>query len=342
MKFGIFDQNDRTGRPLAQQYEERLQLAELYDRCGFHCFHMSEHHATSLSTTPSQSVFLAAISQRTRRLRLCPLVYLLPSHHPMRLAEEICMLDHLSQGRFEFGIGRGASPHELETLGVDPARSTQMYAESFEILQQYFQSKTLDFKGKFWSFTDVPVEMQPLQRPHPPVWYAPASPDSAVWPAQRGFNVVCGGPGAALRRITDRYRDAFARANPDVHQAPLIGINRFIVVAESDAEALEIGRNAWPTFYENFIMLWRKHGTQPVNVKLPPNFDQVLEAGQAVAGSPSKVAAQLSQQVEDGAVNYLIGTFIFGDMPHAAALNSVSLFASEVMPAISEINHVMA
>jgi alkanesulfonate monooxygenase SsuD/methylene tetrahydromethanopterin reductase-like flavin-dependent oxidoreductase (luciferase family) len=342
MKFGIFDQNDRSGRPLAQQYEERLQLAELYDESGFYCYHMSEHHATSLSTTPSQSVFLAALSQRTRRLRLCPLVYLLPIHHPMRLAEEICMLDHLSQGRFEFGIGRGASPHELEALGVDSTRSQEMYAESFEIIQQYFKSKTLNFKGQFWSFTDVPVEMQPLQSPYPPVWYAMASPQSAVWPAQHGINAVCGGPIAALRKITDRYREEFARSNTHQQRSPLLGINRFIVVAETDAEALDVARKAWPAFYENFIKLWRKHGTQPVNIKLPPNFDQVLEARQAVVGSPSTVASRLSEQIEEGAVNYLIGTFVFGDMPHAAALNSVGLFASEVKPALSRREHVVA
>ena len=138
MEFGIFDQNDRSGLPLAQQYEERLQMAELYDQSGFYCYHISEHHSTPLSTTPSQNIFLAALAQRTTRLRLCPLVYLLPIHHPMRLAEEICMLDHLSNGRFEFGVGRGASPHELQGLGVDPARAAQMYTEAYEIIQLYF------------------------------------------------------------------------------------------------------------------------------------------------------------------------------------------------------------
>src|SRR5438552_5611285 len=104
MKFGVFDQNDRSGLPLAEQYENRLRLAELYDRLGFHCFHMSEHHSTSLSTTPSPSVWMAALSQRTEKLRLCPLVYLLPTYNPARLYEEICMLDHLSGGRLGLGI----------------------------------------------------------------------------------------------------------------------------------------------------------------------------------------------------------------------------------------------
>src|SRR5258708_3911416 len=98
MKFGVFDQNDRSDLPLAEQYEKRLVLAELYDRLGFDCFHMSEHHGTSLSMTPSPSVWMAALTQRTRRLRLLQICYLLPTYHPVRLFEEICMLDHLSRG----------------------------------------------------------------------------------------------------------------------------------------------------------------------------------------------------------------------------------------------------
>lgn len=338
MKFGIFDQNDRSGMPLAQQYEQRLQLAELYDASGFYCYHLSEHHATPLSTAPSQSVFLAALTQRTRHLQLCPLVYLLPIHHPMRLAEEICMLDHLSQGRFQFGVGRGASPHELQALGVDPAQAQQMYAEAFEVLQLYFRSESLNYQGRFWNFDDVPVEMKPLQEPHPPIWYALASPESTVWPAQNRVNIVCGGPLHRVRAIADRYREEFLRAHPLAEAEPLIGVNRYVIVADTDEAAREIGRQAWPAFYANFIKLWNKHGTQPVNVKLPPGFDEVLASGHAVAGSPATVAAQLKQQLEEGSLNYLIGSFVFGDMPHAQAVRSVQLFAADVMPLLREVD----
>ena len=107
MQFGIFDQNDRGPYPLSEQYEKRLALIGFYDRAGFRTYHVSEHHSTPLNLTPSPSVFLAAVTQRTRRIRLGALVYVLPMHHPLRLAEEICMLDHLSGGRIEIGIGRG-------------------------------------------------------------------------------------------------------------------------------------------------------------------------------------------------------------------------------------------
>src|SRR2546430_15704167 len=120
MKFGILNKNDRGPYPLGEQYENRLQLIEFYDRAGFRTYHMSEHHSTPLNLTPSPSVFLAAVAQRTKRLRFGALVYVLPTHHPLRLAEEICMLDHLSQGRGEVGIRRRALPPELAYFGVAP------------------------------------------------------------------------------------------------------------------------------------------------------------------------------------------------------------------------------
>src|SRR6267142_1111216 len=131
MQFGIFEQNDRGTHPLDEQYENRLKLIEFYDAAGFRTYHMSEHHSTPLSQTPSPGVFLAAVAQRTRRLRLGPLGYVLPAHHPLRLAEEICMLDHLSGGRLEAGVGRGPPPQELKYFGIDPDSAPPMYVEAY-------------------------------------------------------------------------------------------------------------------------------------------------------------------------------------------------------------------
>jgi len=131
-KFGVFDHLDASGAPLAEFYENRLRLAEAYDRIGIHALHIAEHHATPLGMSPSPSVFLAAVAQRTKRLRMGPLVYTLASNHPLRLADEICMLDQLSGGRFELGVGRGVSPIEIEYFGFDPAKSQAMYLEAYQ------------------------------------------------------------------------------------------------------------------------------------------------------------------------------------------------------------------
>src|SRR6201987_2583712 len=119
MKIGVFDHFDADGGSLAALYEWRLKLVEAYDRTGIDIYHLAEHHATPLGMAPSPSVFLSAVAQRTKHLRFGPLVYLLPFYHPIRLAEEIAMLDHLSHGRLELGIGRGQSPIELSLYGQD-------------------------------------------------------------------------------------------------------------------------------------------------------------------------------------------------------------------------------
>jgi alkanesulfonate monooxygenase SsuD/methylene tetrahydromethanopterin reductase-like flavin-dependent oxidoreductase (luciferase family) len=283
-------------------------------------------------------VFLSAVAQRTRHLRLCPLVYLLPIHHPIQLAEEICMLDHLSRGRFDFGVGRGANPHEIEALGRAPEDAVESYTEAFEVLQKYFSSDVLNHAGKFWTTRDMPVVLKPYQSPTPPMWYAAATPDSAPWPARNGFNIICGGPAADVRKISDRYREEFAAARPGA-KAGLIGVWRYVVVAETDAEALRIAEAAWPSFRESFYKLWDRHGTKPARLNLTPDFASMMERGNGVAGSPATVRAYLARQAQDGNLNYLMGHFMFGNMPHAEAMHSVELFAQQVMPAIREASH---
>jgi alkanesulfonate monooxygenase SsuD/methylene tetrahydromethanopterin reductase-like flavin-dependent oxidoreductase (luciferase family) len=109
MRFGIFDHVERRNDVgLAQQYEERLQFAATADAAGFYCYHVAEHHHSPLCLAPNQAVYLAAVAQRTKRLRLSTLVYVLPLHNPIRLIEEICLIDQLSNGRFEVGVGRGS------------------------------------------------------------------------------------------------------------------------------------------------------------------------------------------------------------------------------------------
>src|SRR6266436_6692937 len=134
MEFGIFDHLDRSPSSLADYYEERLAIVELFDRAGFHAYHLAEHHGTPLGMAPSPSVFLAAVAQRTKRLRFGPMVYALPLYHPLRLIEEICMLDQMSGGRLEIGFGRGSVPAELIYYGQKPEEAQQVYAEVIELI----------------------------------------------------------------------------------------------------------------------------------------------------------------------------------------------------------------
>jgi alkanesulfonate monooxygenase SsuD/methylene tetrahydromethanopterin reductase-like flavin-dependent oxidoreductase (luciferase family) len=333
MQFGIFDQNDHGPYPLAEQYEKRLRLIEFYDRAGFRSYHMSEHHATPLNLAPSPSVFLAAVAQRTKRLRFGALVYVLPAHHPLRLAEEICMLDHLSGGRVEVGVGRGASPHELAYFGVDTDQAQSIYLEAYIVIMQALTQGEVNFAGRHYQFTNVPIGLKPLQRPHPPLWYAVPVVEGAAWPAQNGINIVCGGPLQRVRDITDRYRAEWAAVGNAPELLPLLGINRFVVAADSDREAMALGRRAWPQFYKNFMKLWKLHGTQPRYARIPEDFDTLVQNGGAIAGSPTTVRDQVRSMVDASATNYFIGQFSFGDLTQEEVLHSAGIFARELLPA---------
>jgi len=116
----MFDWLDESGRGQGETYAERLQMLELADQAGFYCYHLAEHHATELSTVHSPNLFLSPVAQRTRRIRLGPLSYILPMYEPIRLLEEICMLDQLSGGRFELGLSRGSSGEHIDD---DPDRA---------------------------------------------------------------------------------------------------------------------------------------------------------------------------------------------------------------------------
>jgi alkanesulfonate monooxygenase SsuD/methylene tetrahydromethanopterin reductase-like flavin-dependent oxidoreductase (luciferase family) len=295
--------------------------------------HMSEHHATPLSLTPSPGIFLAAVAQRTKRLRLGPLVYVLPAHHPLRLAEEICMLDQLSNGRLDVGIGRGASAHELGYFGVDPDQASAMYVEAYAVIRQALALPEVNFRGKHYTFENVPIEIKPAQLPHPPFWYAVPVPEGAAWPAQNGINVVCGGPVPKVREITDRYRVEWAAAGHSPDDIPLLGINRFVVAADTDREAMALGRRAWSLFYASFMKLWKKHGTQPRYARIPDNFDAMVENGGAIAGSPGSLRDQVRNMADAAGASYFITQFSFGDLSQEEVLHSAGIFAREVLPA---------
>jgi alkanesulfonate monooxygenase SsuD/methylene tetrahydromethanopterin reductase-like flavin-dependent oxidoreductase (luciferase family) len=338
--FGLFDWVDRRDVPLAQLYEERLQLVEAADAAGFFCYHIAEHHATPLGMTPSPSVFLAAVAQRTRRIRLGPLVYLLPLYSPLRLIGEICMLDHLSGGRLELGVGRGVSPYEVGYHGLDPSRTRAMFQEALAVLVAGMTSERLTYKGEHYRYENVPMELAPLQTPYPPLWYATSNLESVPWAAAAGMHLVGLGPADAYRPFVETYRAVRAehandagRLNPHVTE-PRIGINRQVIVADTDAEAEAIARAVHPRWARSFVKLWADHGDTTYVHRT--NLDAALRSETILAGSPDRVRVQVARLIEATGVDYVIGAFAWGDLTLAQSMRSLRLFAQHVMPAFQE------
>jgi alkanesulfonate monooxygenase SsuD/methylene tetrahydromethanopterin reductase-like flavin-dependent oxidoreductase (luciferase family) len=334
MKFGVFDHMDDAGVPLGRLFADRLRLIEAYDRAGIYGYHLAEHHATPLGCAASPGLFLAAVAQRTSRLRFGPMVYLLPFYHPLRLIEEVCMLDHLSGGRFQLGIGRGVSAFETAAYGLDFGQTQAMYHEAFQVLLQGLASDELNFAGTFYRFDKVPMILRPVQRPHPPLWYGTTIPDNAEWPAANDVNIVSLGLRANVRAVNERYRAARERHGKDA--SPLTGVGRHVVVAETDAAALAIARRAYPRWRESFRWLFRRHGTEPRIIGIyPETFDELAALDNGVAGAPATVREFIAAEIEATGSNYMVAWLAFGDMTVDESLRSLALYSQEVMPAFA-------
>ncbi len=332
MEFGVFDHLDRAGNPLPDYYEDRLKVTEAYDRAGFYGYHIAEHHSTPLGMGPSPNVFLAAVAQRTQRLRFGPMVYVVPLYHPIRLISEICMLDQMSNGRLDISFGRGASPIELEYFGTDPAQSQDIYNEAVEVILAGLTHKRLTFHGKHFDFDDVPMELEPRQKPHPPIWYGAHAPDSAARPARRKLNIVNLDATDEVRLTVASYRKTW-RETQGAAPLPKIGLGRFIVVGKTDAEAMRLASRAYRPWHDSFTFLPRLRRRGQMHPR-PPEFEALMACGQGVAGSPATVRELLAGQMDETGCNYLVGQFTFGDMTLQESLQSIALFVNEVMPGL--------
>jgi alkanesulfonate monooxygenase SsuD/methylene tetrahydromethanopterin reductase-like flavin-dependent oxidoreductase (luciferase family) len=258
----------------------------------------------------------------------------LPLHHPLRLYEEICMLDHMSSGRLMVGVGRGGALLEHQRYGIDPADAPSMYHEAFAVLMQAFERDIVDFDGKYYRYRDYLVQAKPVQRPHPPLWYGAPNAEAVAWAAPRAINVVSLGPPARARAISDRYRVEWEKLGRPAGELPKIGITRHIVVAGSDAQAQRIANEAYPRWRDAMEFLWKRSNVEFVLKDIYPKEFATLQAiGHGVAGSPATVRDYIARLQTETGVNYVLCQMVFGSMGFEQAQQSIGLLASEVMPA---------
>lgn len=336
VRFGIFDHCERNSRAPGVTYQERFKLAQRAEKAGFYAYHLAEHHGTSLSLAPSPSVFLAALAQHTSTLRLGALVYLLPLYDPYRLAQEIGMLDHLSGGRLELGLGRGANPVELGFFGLTPATAKERFDEDFRALMQGLTEGRMTLMPGGATTVEAPIDLRLSQIPYPPLWYpSSAGGASLAWAASQGFNTIVNGPLDACAEAIEMFKDHF---RPGPHgAAPKVGLTRYVFAAETDAEALRVGREAFAYHLANLTKLARAAGVDMSNSPImpPADLEEAVRVGFAAVGSPATVREQLGRIFDRTGANYFAFAPMMADLPLEWGLRSIDIFENEIMPAFA-------
>ena len=231
---------------------ETLEQCVLADEVGFDYLWLVEHHfLTGFSASPCPDLIFAALSQRTKRIRLGLGVVILPYHHPNRVAERVAMLDHLSDGRVDFGTGRSA-PYELTGMGIDPRDSREMWEESLTIVPKIWSSDWFEYEGKYWQIPSRQILPKPYQDPHPPIWVAALQPATYDIAAEKGIGVLAFGSSApeSLAPYVKAYKDKVKNANP---------VGGFIngqwasstlgICLENNKEARDLGAQSLKNFY---------------------------------------------------------------------------------------------
>jgi alkanesulfonate monooxygenase SsuD/methylene tetrahydromethanopterin reductase-like flavin-dependent oxidoreductase (luciferase family) len=330
MKFGLFDHIELSDRPLATTYDERLDFA-----------------VAALNMVPTPGVYMGALARLTKNLRFGPLVYLLPLYSPLRLIEEIAMLDHLSRGRIEVGVGRGVSPFELNYHKVAHEESREIFLDAYACLKKGLTSETLTHEGKYYTYKDVPMALRPLQAPHPAFWYGSSNAIGATFAGEEGMHFVANGGTEHAKGNIDAFKAALAkRGGPAQPKAEFkggtaIGVLRHIVVADTDAEARRIMKAPFEYHLNSLNWIRNLNGstefTGRLNVHRGITFEACEENGMVIAGSPETVRRKIEAQVGALGVNYLTAYLFFGTLSLSDAMRSMQLFSSEVMPKLAHL-----
>jgi alkanesulfonate monooxygenase SsuD/methylene tetrahydromethanopterin reductase-like flavin-dependent oxidoreductase (luciferase family) len=331
LEFGIFDSIDLGRSTPGAILEGRLQVAAHAEACGFDRYHVTEHHGTTLSVSPSPSLFLAALAQRTTRMRIGTLVYVVPMYEPLRLAEEVAVLDQLTGGRFDFGVGKGVSPFELEYFGVNPANSAEILRERLDAILDAYRTGT--FVHPSGERPPTRLSILPIQQPSPPIWLASATPATVTWAGTNAHNLVSRWEGGQLPAVAAGYWEAWHAAQPGGIE-PRIGAALHCIVGESDAAAEDLYFRTGQVLWERLTSLWHEHGVTGADFLYDPK--DMLEKANAVVGSADTVRDRLAAMLEEAEINYFELTPTFGDLSVVEAQENLRAIAG-IMPDLRAI-----
>lgn len=354
MEFGVFFLGSSPNHEYQVEYEQALEQATIAEELGYHAVWLAEHHGSDYETFPQPAIFAAALAQRTTRLRIGVAVSILPFQNPVRTAEDWAMIDVLSNGRLDFAVGRGYQPREFKMMGADPTISRDVFNESLDIvLGLWAADGPFSYRGKYFQIDDVEIFPKPVQKPIP-VWVAALSKPTFQLVAERDLQIVTT---PTLLPMEDLKKQITAGARTLIaHGKPPEEINfpmsMIVHVAATDEQAIANtekpmdwqfakllgiapggGGKAAPKSFEAYEEVLRSIGETP-------STESLNEAGIVMIGSPETVRERLTLLRDEIGLKHFICSFFLPGLSHEQAIESMRLFASEVMPALREATPV--
>lgn len=363
MELGIFQLlSQPEGISDREVIEQAFWEVDFAEANGYHTVWVTEHHLSEYGLVGVPSVYAAAIAQRTRRLRIGYGIAVVPMHHPIRLAEEIAWVDHLSEGRLWVGLGPGFSPYEFEAFGVSLDDRTARTDEGFEIIKGLLSNETFSYEGQFWQVPPVTLKPRPYTNPHPPLLLASSGEESLKRAARLGMPALIGfRPNEELGARIQTYRSVREELGVSEEQirqeVGLLGVLRRVHVADTDAQALAdiVPPLIW--YSATGARVHRRSGSTSIDPKTgkrpvtsaapqagslpdgtaapaaPPSAEEVIRQseGGMIAGSPETVLRKLLE-LEDLGIGHVIAWMNFGNMTYGKVRHSMELLAREVLP----------
>jgi alkanesulfonate monooxygenase SsuD/methylene tetrahydromethanopterin reductase-like flavin-dependent oxidoreductase (luciferase family) len=330
MKFGIFvfgDNPPALGRSNQKYYEEVITMAEWAEELGFDSFWLGEHHFYWYGTCVSPPMLIAAIGQRTKKIRLGPAVSVLPFHHPLFVAEEYALADNLCAGRLNFAVGSGFSPIEYKMFGMSMEEARERYWEAFDVILKAWTQEQFSHQGKHFQIENGSIHMKPLQKPMPPTWVAASSDDTLVRSGEMGFPTM-GIPFARSNSIlevkqkNDLFMESYSRAGHK--DAPDIMVALHVYLHPNEDEAVRLSFPCYQRVLE-YLGTSRRPGAKV------PDFDGVRKERLVVFSSPER-AAEIFREYQKIGVSHIICMVNFGGAPMPEVRRTMELMSKEVFP----------
>ena len=339
MKFGIFLLMQSPDMlPSSEVYANALEQARLADELGFDYVVLAEHHFSSYGFNPNPLMLVPAMAAQSERIRFSTAVVVLPLRHPLQVAEDIAMLDVITNGRIEVGFGTGYQQYEFERFSVPLDENRRIFEEALEVVTGALSEPGFSHDGHYYHIPSTTILPRPVQQPHPPFWRATSSVETMAQALSHGMKVISGGTTSTMSRVAGSwhaFQDAVEQAGVGWPQEFIV--QRGVFLADSEQEAREqVHHGVWHTrtaeaLRKNILPVDRGRALTPLD---DPDGDADLDFlyDEWLFGTPETVAAKVERLTRETGMTYLNCAFAVGQIPQAKILNSMRLFAREVMP----------